>query len=62
MTIFLSVSDQWRIIVTPGGVIRQSIEMTAIAAAMEMFEVKDKIKRLREIKLIQNGALKLLNQ
>ena len=61
MDVFSCVSDQWRTIITPGGIIFQSIEMTSISSAMDMLGVKDKSSILRQVKLIQSGALDVLN-
>ena len=62
MNVFSTVSDQWRTIVTPAGIIFQSIEMTSIASAMDMLGVEDKATVLRQVKLIQAGALDVLNK
>jgi hypothetical protein len=62
MNVFLFVSDQWRLVVTPVKIIRQSIDMTSIHAAMEILEVKNRSECLRMLKLIQSGALEVLNK
>lgn len=62
LQLFLSVSDQWRVIVTPSRLCYQAIEMSAFAHAMDIFGVEDKVKSLQQVKLIQQGALEILNK
>jgi hypothetical protein len=60
--VFDACSSQWRIVTGTAGVFYQGIDAAALAAIMEMLGIEDRRQCLQQVRMIEAGALEIINK
>ncbi len=61
LEVFLSASNQWRIITSMAGAFYQGLDLPAVQSVMEIHQVEDLRAVLEQVQQIELGALEVLN-
>ncbi|WP_336606095.1 DUF1799 domain-containing protein [Chromohalobacter sp. TMW 2.2271] len=59
---FCACATQWRVIAGMGGAIHQGIDYTALESVMRMRGIEDQAASFEQIRLIESGALGVINK